>query len=122
VNRRQEQQARNEALLREVNERIEHLNRAADEKSLTDYGTTFEFLCECGRANENEVACDGHVEMTLREYEEIRSQDDRFAVVPGHENHRLEKVVRRTDRYVVVDKRPAAEPFVEDDPRGAPSG
>jgi hypothetical protein len=33
----------------------------------------------------------------------------------------LEDMVRRTERYVIVDKRPSAEPFVADDPRGAPS-
>jgi hypothetical protein len=30
-------------------------------------------------------------------------------------------VVARNERFVVVDKRPVAEPFVENDPRGAPS-
>ena len=59
--------------------------------------------------------------MTLSEYDEIRSQDDRFVVAPGHETATLESVVSRTDRFVIVDKRPAAEPFVADDPRGAPS-
>ena len=121
MNRSEEQQARNEALVRQVNERIERVNLSAEEGSLADEETPFEFLCECGRGAENEVACDGYFKMTLREYEEIRSQDDRFAVVPGHENPELENVVRRTDQYVVVDKKPAAEPFVEDDPRGASS-
>jgi hypothetical protein len=62
----------------------------------------------------------GNSPMTLQEYEEVRSQDDRFAVVPGHENVALEDIVRRSDRFLVVDKKPAAEPFVRDDPRGAP--
>jgi hypothetical protein len=52
----------------------------------------------------------------------VRSQDDRFALVPGHETPGLEEVIRRTDKYVIVDKKPQAEPFVERDPRGAPSG
>jgi hypothetical protein len=30
-------------------------------------------------------------------------------------------VVIQTDRFVIVDKRPAAEPLVADDPRDAPS-
>lgn len=118
---RLEQQARNEALVREVNERIEKVDKAAQEADHGEEELSFEFLCECGHGKGSEVACDGHLEMTLREYEEIRSQDDRFAVVPGHENRELENVVRRTDRYVVVDKQPAAEPFVENDTRGASS-
>jgi hypothetical protein len=59
--------------------------------------------------------------MTLQEYEDVRAQDDRFAVRPGHEMPELEDVVRQTERYVIVDKKPSAEPFVADDPRGAPS-
>ncbi len=118
---RQEQQARNESLVRQINERIERVNQSAEEGGLADEETFFEFLCECGRSGESGITCVEHFAMTLREYEELRSQDDRFAVVPGHENHELENVVRATDRYVVVDKKPAAEPFVEDDPRGAPS-
>jgi hypothetical protein len=59
--------------------------------------------------------------MSLEVYERVRAQDDRFVVKPGHETPELERAVVWTDNYVIVDKIPAAEPFVEDDPRGAPS-
>jgi len=59
--------------------------------------------------------------MTIREYEAVRSQDDRFVVHPGHEQEAIESVAARNERFVVVDKRPSVERFVEDDPRGAPS-
>ena len=59
--------------------------------------------------------------MTINEYEQVRSQDDRFVVYPGHETDVIEWVAIRTDRFVIVDKRPAAEPLVADDPRDAPS-
>ena len=118
---RHKRQARNEALLREVNERIEGIGKATQEAGLGE-DATFEFLCECGQGNGADITCEEHFEMTLAEYEEVRSQDDRFAVVPGHETPELEDVVRRTERYVIVDKKPEVEPFVEDDPRGASSG
>jgi hypothetical protein len=54
-------------------------------------------------------------------YERVRSQDGRFLVRPGHETAELERAVEWTDEDVVVDKIPAAEPYVEDDPRDAPS-
>jgi hypothetical protein len=38
-----------------------------------------------------------------------------------YETPELERAVAWTDDYVIVDKIPAAEPFVEDDPRGSPS-
>ena len=101
-----------------MNEQIERVDKATQKAGLSE-DTTFEFMCECGRANGTDVGCEEHVEMTLAEYEDIRSQDDRFALVPGHETQELEEVVHRTERYVVVDKKPEAEPLVEDDPRGA---
>jgi hypothetical protein len=117
---RLEQQARNEALVRAVNERLEHVDKAAQDGDHSTNDLQFEFLCECGGGG-GDVVCDARVVMTLEEYEHVRLQDDRFAVVPGHENVALEEIVRRSDRFFVVDKKPAAEPFVRDDPRGAPS-
>ena len=111
---RLERQARNEALVREVNERISSLDRDA---TGSGGGDTFGFHCECGRAG----GCGERVWMALAEYDVVREQDDRFALVPGHETEGLERVVARTDRYVVVDKVDAAEPLVADDPRGRSS-
>jgi hypothetical protein len=78
---------------------------------------TVEFFCECGE----EGGCGQRVWMPLEVYKGVRAQDDRFVVKPGHEEPELESAVVWTDDYVIVDKIPAAEPFVEDDPRGAPS-
>jgi hypothetical protein len=73
----------------------------------------------CGERGD--AGCEEQIEMTVAEYEEVRQQDDRFALLPGHETEELETVLRRTKRYVIVDKKPEAESFVEDDPRGASS-
>jgi hypothetical protein len=120
VDSRLERQARNESLIREMNERIEQLDRAA-EAGLEGEHLVFEFLCECGAGEGGDAGCEEQIEMTVAEYEEVRQQDDRFALLPGHETEELETVLRRTERYVIVDKKPEAESFVEDDPRGAPS-
>ncbi len=107
-------QARNEALFREVNERIAQLGERAQAWSPDD---TVDFLCECG----DEGGCGQRVRVPTEVYERVRSQDDRFIVRPGHETLEIERAVEWTEDYVVVDKLPAAEPYVEDDPRGAPS-
>ncbi len=107
-------QARNEALFREVNERIAQLDERAQARSLDG---TIDFLCECGE----EGGCGQRVSVPAEVYERVRSQDDRFVVRPGHETPEIEQAVEWSDAYVVVDKIPAAEPFVQDDPRGAPS-
>ena len=111
---RLERRARNEALFREVNERIAELGASA--QSWSPDGTV-EFMCECGV----EGGCGERVRMPLDAYESVREQDDRFVVRPGHETPELEYAVEWTDEYVIVDKVAAAEWIVEDDPRGAPS-
>jgi hypothetical protein len=121
MNGRLDRQARNEAVIREVNERIEGFHNAAEEANVDREGTHFKFLCECGKGDAGDVGCAKHVEMTIREYEEVRAQDDRFALRPGHEQEALESVVARNERFVIVDKNPSAERFVANDPRGAPS-
>ena len=109
-----ERQARNEALFREVNERIAELGTSAEAWSADG---TVEFMCECGV----DGGCGERVRMPLHVYEQVRGQDDRFVVRPGHETLELERAVEWPDDYVIVDKVNAAEPFVADDPRGAPS-
>jgi hypothetical protein len=101
---REERKAANEALLREVNDRIadvaEHFRVLPEDQRL-------EFRCECGRSG-----CDTMLSMSVREYEHVRSDNDRFAVAQGHEDDEIERVVERGEGYVIVDKRPEAERFV----------
>ena len=111
---RLERQARNEGLLREVNEHLERVDKQAESRGWPPEHGYFEFHCECG------TGCAEKVQMTIAEYESVRSQDDRFALVPGHETPELEQIAERTERYVIVDKHGDAEALVSDDPRDAP--
>ena len=87
--------ARNEALWREVNDRIDEIDETM--RVLPD--DLIEFHCECGSRD-----CDARVPMTPSEYRDLRRERDTFALAPGHEHAAIERVVERTDRYVVVDK------------------
>ena len=107
MNKRLERQARNESLIRTVNDQIAALDAAASGWATPEH--QFEFRCECG----SDPACDAHVLMTLEEYERVRGQRDRFAVVPGHESEEIEYVVEEADRYVIVDKRDDVERLVQ---------
>jgi hypothetical protein len=89
MDERQQRIVRNEALFREVNERIEQI---------ADTSET-EFLCECGDAE-----CAIPIRMTLSDYERIRSNGHRFAVVPSHELPEIERVVERRPGYLAVGK------------------
>lgn len=105
---RHERVARNEALFRDVNERISEINEplAADEPS--------DYLCECGSQE-----CTEPIALTRADYEEVRREPTRFAVVPGHVVPDAEHVVAGTERYSIVEKSsPAATRVaVEHDPR-----
>ena len=101
-------QARNEALFREVNDRIVELDESAQAWSLDG---AIDVFCECGA----EGGCGERLTVTVRVYEKVRQQDDRFLVKPGHETPELETAVEWNDEYVIVDKVPAADPYVEDD-------
>jgi diaminopimelate decarboxylase len=107
VEERLERQARNEGVMRSVNDRIATLDKSATDWAAPDH--QFEFQCECGRTG----GCEASVLMTLAEYERVRRQRDRFAVVPGHETDEIEYVVEQDERYVIVDKRDEVEQLVE---------
>ena len=106
---RLERQARNEALMREVNERMAELR---EQGSWGDDDLLMEIHCECGAF----PTCDARLRLPVEEYEQIRSQDDRFAVAPGHESPELETVVEQRETWLVVDKLPQYDSLVSDDP------
>jgi hypothetical protein len=108
----EERVARNEALFREFNERVEDV---ADAFDIRDEGDSLriEFVCECGN-----LECLERIELTRAAYEEVRSEPTRFAVAPGHENMEVARVVASEGGYLVVEKiEHAAEVAVEHDPR-----
>jgi hypothetical protein len=83
----------NEALFREVNERIEQLQE--DTAGLD----TFNIVCECGALD-----CTERFLITSDEYQTLRQNPRRFAVVPGHERPEVERAVERRDAYTIVEK------------------
>ena len=102
----EERVARNEALFREFNERVEDLADTVDVDRIR-------FVCECG-----DLDCLERVELTRAAYEEVRSDPTRFVVAAGHEKADIERVVAYGEGYVVVEKlAEAAEVAIEHDPR-----
>jgi hypothetical protein len=85
--------AKNEAVFREVNERIE---RTAQESKTSD---SFGFVCECGQEG-----CLELVELSIFQYERVRANPLWFFVVDGHEMPEVEEVVERNTEYNVVKK------------------
>jgi hypothetical protein len=108
VDLRQKRVAKNEALFREVNERIKEVNLEVAAREPAD------FLCECGSEE-----CTQPIALTLAEYEGVRSEPTHFAIVPGHEVPDVERVLSQNERFAIVEKAApaAARIAVEEDPR-----
>src|ERR1700733_16049578 len=96
--------AAHEAPIRDVNEGIERGQWPGDED------TPVGFRCECAR-----LGCNRLVELTVREYEEVRSHPRRFVMVPGHEQSDVETVVATRPGYVIVEKLDQAGEVAERD-------
>jgi hypothetical protein len=100
---------RNEALFRDVNERLRELG-----EGFSLVSEEAEFVCECGASS-----CAEHVRMPLATYEEIRTDPKRFFVVKGHVEPEYERIVLDEGDYLVVEKLPGgpAGMAIRDDPR-----
>jgi hypothetical protein len=102
-----ERLAHNEAVFREINERIEAGTW------VTSADQPLAFACECAA-----LGCNVLVELTVAEYEAVRAHPRRFLLAPGHQLPSIEVVVHSEDRYVVVEKKgEAAEAAETSDPR-----
>ena len=107
----QRRKALNEAVFREVNERIEVLQHgfaAAD-------GQPLNIVCECDR-----IDCAEQIVVSLETYERVRSDSGLFLVREGHDDESVEDVVDTRGDYMIVrkhlgDPREIAE---QTDPRG----
>ena len=92
--------ARNEALFREVNDRIREVSA---HWAIADAVT---FVCECGRAD-----CVETLTLTLEEYEAVRAEPGRLVVAPHHVDPARQRRVRSEGgRYDVVENVAEAEP------------
>jgi hypothetical protein len=109
TNNVQERLSANESVFREINEGIERGQWPGEEDS------PISFRCECARLGCNEL-----IELSVREYEHVRSNPRRFIVLPGHERLDIEIVVERHHGYLVVEKLDRAGDQAADlDPRAA---
>jgi hypothetical protein len=92
----QERAAQNQALFREVNERVGELTETLNRATLRN-----DWVCECANTE-----CFQPIEMSIDEYQAIRQHPARFAVFPDetHVYPEAERIVERDDRYWTVEK------------------
>ena len=93
--------ALNEAMFREINERLESQLPA-------DRTNRLSIFCECADPD-----CTQRLALTPEEYATARAQPRQFILTPGHELIEIEDVVSRTDRYEIVRKKGDAGKIAE---------
>jgi hypothetical protein len=84
----------NEAMFRQVNERLEELNL-----TFADQTDRFEIVCECA-----DIGCAEQITIAPAEYERVRRDPTLFIVVVGHEVVGVEAETERRNGYEIVRK------------------
>jgi hypothetical protein len=95
----------NEAVFREVNERIRGLANLFKWRE----PEALDLVCECRNAT-----CVQRIEMTRAEYEALRALDTQFAVYPGHADPEIERVISSHKGYEIVAKQGDAAEVARD--------
>ena len=106
---REERVAKNEAVVREINQKI----KQAVESNPPD--SFMHIVFECGY-----VECDLFIAVTKEEYDRIRNDPLLFGVVGEHVILDIEQILTENDRFTIVEKRQGtpAEVAIRTDPRG----
>jgi hypothetical protein len=102
---REEHIAENDALCRDLNQRkAEWLDGGLQAAG---------FRCECWQ-----IACGVRIPLSGREWQEVRSRPERFAVAPGHTaidiEPAVEEVVKEYQHFWIVEKRGVAGDVAEE--------
>ena len=87
-----ERQARNQALLREVNERIAELSSRFEVSTEKQ-----RYVCECSH-----TGCSEQVLLSAAEYARIRDDPATFLVLPGHAELDREEILVGLPEYLIV--------------------
>ena len=90
--KREDRLAQNEVMFRRVNERL------ASAGGSVEVPHELQLFCECSDRD-----CLKTIAIEAAEYEWLRVNPRRFAVLPGHEAPAVEDVVERHERFVVVE-------------------
>ena len=93
---RETRQTRNQALFREVNERIAELLTRLDREA-----TTQSFICECSH-----TGCAQMITVPLATYSRVRDDPAVFLLAVGHQDPGHEEVIEDLGTYLIAKTRP----------------
>jgi len=100
----------NEAVFREVNERICDLHETFESEMPSTWETQeLDLVCECGDPN-----CAERISMPVSAYERVRADSRQFAIVPGHADPAVEDVIAHQKTYDLVRKQGEAAAIADE--------
>ena len=74
------------------------MNQLREKDALAASTASMNCECECSRSE-----CNSGFQITIADYEAVRSSGRRFVVTPGHEDED-EAIIAKTPEYVVIEK------------------
>jgi hypothetical protein len=106
--------AKNEALFREVNERIAEITEGLA-SGISQHESLDGLVCECA----DPFCVERLGPVTIPEYEAVRGNPRRFLIAAGHQAADVETVVEQQENYWIVEKHEgvASDVARERDPR-----
>jgi hypothetical protein len=96
--------AQNQLLFRSVNDRITQFGETTG-----DARPELDFACECA-----DVKCVERIRLSLLQFLAIESEENRFIVLRGHEDLKVEDVIAERERFLIVSKRGAGAELVKE--------
>src|SRR5512132_3660265 len=99
----QRRAAKNQSLFRNINERVNDINKAHDL-----WVTLSDWFCECPAHK-----CTTRIALTPQQYEAVRANPTHFIVAPSREHlvPDVERVIDRRERYWVVRTAPSTRAY-----------
>lgn len=102
---REARAARNQVLFRTVNEKLWEINQ-----TFVEVVGPYAIACECA-----DLECVETVQISPDEYRSVRENPRHFVVVRGHVYPEVQRLVRESDGYAVVEKERLAAQLAERD-------
>lgn len=100
--------ARNELIFRRANEKAQAALKQADKedelpvkKGQAIEDIPLHLYCEC-----SDKTCKERIVLTMHEYDDLHNSKRQFILKPGHEIQDIEKVIVKTNDYIVAEKFP----------------
>jgi hypothetical protein len=103
----QHRQAENEVIFRQANEKVNNdfdaIRKSAhlegDMDLVHDTDMSLFFYCECSDEN-----CKQRINLKQSQYKKLHKSSSQFIVLPGHNDPTIERTLKKTKNYLVVEK------------------